>query len=166
MRFVPRCWFPSFVVNRVLVLISKKCISYPWTHPFSWTWRPKKWMPCSGWLSFSWESWTSAGWKNWTPHKSEDKGRVVFTAFTSFTKHLSQVGGIEDGVIFWRTPVDKFCLLQADNLQQNTQKPHYLKLRCIHLHFTWCRDIQAEMCLDWNCSCTLSLFLSSNFTVS
>ena len=93
-------------------------------------------------------------------HKQFDPKKLSIYRFASF----SQIFGIEDGVIFWRTPFLGVACGKHKTFNKTPKHNSDLKLRCIHLRFTWCRDIQAEMCLDWNCSYTLSPFLSFHFT--
>ena len=104
MRFVPRCWFPSFVVNRVLVLLSKNVSATLELTLFLELGGQK-----SGCLAL--DGFHSAGnlelqlvekIEPLTSRKIKDEWFLQLLHL--FTKHLSQVGGIEDGVIFLKDP--------------------------------------------------------------
>ena len=126
-EFVPRCWFPSFVVNRLLVLTSKNVSAILDLTLFLEPGGQK-----SGCLAL--DGFHSAGnlelqlvekIESLTSRKIKDEWFLQLLIFyeASFASR-----GIEDGVIFWRTPVDKCCLWQADNLQQNTKNAPLLEV--------------------------------------
>ena len=114
----------------------------------------------SGWLSAgNLELQPVANIESLTNRKIRRSGLYSFYE-ASFESYL----GLKMGWFFWRTPFVSAASGRQKTCNK-TQRPHCLKLRCTHLRFTWRKDIQAEICLYWNCYCTLSLFLSFRFTV-
>ena len=92
-------------------------------------------------------------------HKQFDPKNYRFTDLPLFRKYL----GLKIG---WFFEGPHFLVLLVASIKLSTKHQTQLWLE-VEMHtFTLhrCRDIQAEMCLDWNCSYTLSPFLSFHFT--
>ncbi len=122
----------GFDMKSAPIFVGKHQLPLNSPNHFSWIARPTQRSGYLGWLpqvggsldGFQLRWWTSV--ENIESLTTECTGGVVFTAFTN---HLSQVFGIEDGVIFWRDPI-LLVLLVAIRKPATKNRKNRLKLRC------------------------------------